>query len=394
MNTSDSPPLITLQPVSDLKNVWVAVLLDGEAPLGETDLARILKMPALRETLESVPCVVSVDLSQVTPALANELTPELVNRLVLRFPFPVGQDSAQHEKLAALRDAGFKLMASGLPAGSGALFPGITALSLDCPDNNLPAGYGDWLQRLPGPHLALGFTEAPSPGTCKFQWLTRRLTGGGIPTQKKSDPTTRSLLLKLLSLVTADAESEQIEALIKRDPNLSYHLLKLVNSVAFAPSKKITNFAQAITMLGRRQLQRWLQLLLYARSQGSDAASPLMPRAALRAGLMESLARRKGLSHEMQDHAFMTGMFSLLDVLFGSPLAEIITPLNLSDDVVQALTKGGGQLSDLLTAVKAGEGPPAPALDAALTTAAITHEDWASAMAEAMHWSVQISKEA
>lgn len=210
----------------------------------------------------------------------------------------------------------------------------------------------------------------------------------------KGDPTARSLLLKLLSLVTSDADSAEIEAVIKRDPNLSYQLLKLVNSVAFAPGKKITNFMQAIALLGRRQLQRWLQLLLYARPHGSPVASPLLPKAALRAGLMEALAKRDGLSHEMQDHAFMVGMFSLLDALFGQPLAEIITPLNLSEDIFLALTEGGGPLGALLAVIRAGEGLPTPELATRLEAAGISRETWAAALAEAVRWAVQVSREA
>ncbi len=215
-----------------------------------------------------------------------------------------------------------------------------------------------------------------------------------VPLMPKGDPTGRSLLLKLLSLVTSDADSAEIEAVIKRDTNLSYQLLKLVNSVAFAPNKKITNFAQAIAILGRRQLQRWLQLLLYARPHGSPVASPLLPRAALRASLMETIAKRQGLSHELQDHAFMVGMFSLLESLFGLPLVNIITPLNLSDDIIQALTGGAGQLGKLLLMVGESEAAPSPALAAGLEAAGLTRETWAAALVEAVRWTVQVSREA
>ncbi len=340
MNTSDTFPLITLQPVADSKNAWIALLLEGEIPFDSDALARILGEHTLAEIVESIDCVASVDPAGMDPALAGALSPTLLQHLMLRFPASASADPAHHDRLTALQKAGFRLVASG-------------------------------------------FTE-----TCIYAQAATR------PQPAKGGPMARALLLKMLSLVTTDADTADIEALIKRDTNLSYHLLKLVNSVAISPGKKITNFAQAIAMIGRRQLQRWLQLLLYARSQGSMLASPLMPRAALRASLMENLAKRKGLSRDQQDHAFMTGMFSLLDLLFGSPLAGIIAPLNLSEDVVLALTTGNGPFSSLLAAVKANEGRPSPALTDALAAAGIAHADWASALAEAMQWAVQISKEA
>jgi len=314
MNASAALPLITLQPVMDAKNAWIALLLEGDTPFACTSLGLLLSEPTLAELLASIDWIAAIDLTGADAALDAALTPALRQHLLTG---PI------HE-------------------------------------------------------LTQAATLSTSPAT---------------PTPK-GDPTTRALLLKMLSLVTTDADSADIEALIKRDTNLSYHLLKLVNSVAFSPGRKITNFAQAIAMIGRRQLQRWLQLLLYARSQGSTVASPLMPRAALRASLMENLAKSKGLPRDMQDHAFMTGMFSLLDLLFGSPLADIIAPLNLSEDVEQALTTGSGPFGNLLAAVKANEGPPTPALADALAAAGITNGDWASALAVAMQWAVQISKEA
>jgi EAL and modified HD-GYP domain-containing signal transduction protein len=141
-------------------------------------------------------------------------------------------------------------------------------------------------------------------------------------------------------------------------------------------------------------LQRWLQLLLYAQSQGNGSASLLLPRAALRAGLMEALAKHAGMQRGQQDHAFMIGMFSLLETLFGTPLAEIITPLNLAEEVVHALIDGSGPLGGLLNVVSTCEAAPSPALAQALATANIQNADWAAVLVEGARWAVQVSKEA
>lgn len=390
MNVPDPFPLIVLQPVSDFDHRWVALLLEADAPLNGAVLAHLLVDLRLAETLDCLACVAWVDPLAIDPALAAEIP---AAHVVLRFPLAAAVDPASQASLAALHAAGFRLMATGLPGQDSALFPGISALAITCPGHAMPAGFGEWLRKLPGPHLALGTTENVCPGFCKFHWLAGHLAGQ-VSSVTKGSPTTRGLLLKLLSLVTADADTAEIEAVIKRDPNLSYQLLKLVNSVAFAHSGKITNFTQAIALLGRRQLQRWLQLLLYARAQGSETASPLLPRAALRASLMEALAKRLRLTREQEDRAFMVGMFSLLESLFGLPLTEIVAPLNLAEEIVQALVGGTGALGGLLAVVTASEGGPSTALAQALAAAGIDNAGWAAALIEAACWTVQVSKEA
>lgn len=390
MNTETNFPLITLQPAFNAGNAWVALLLDAERPLDNAALAHVLKDFALADTLAEIPCVAQVDPLDVDPALASELPRD---RLILRFPLATGVDPASREALAALRKAGFGLMASGVPASDAQLAPEISALAVTCPGSSAPEGLIDWLRRLPGPHLALGTTDKVCPGFCKFHWLAGHYAGMAAPVVK-GDPTARSLLLKLLSLVTRDAESAEIEALVKRDANLAYKLLKLVNSVAFMPGRHIESFSQALVLLGRRQLQRWLMLLLFARPPGSEVASPLLPQAALRANLLEGIAKRKGLTRDDGDHAFMIGMFSLLDILFGMPLAEVVAPLNLADDVMQALLEGHGRFGPFLKAAKASESGPTPELAATLGGIGLSQEDWGAALIEAARWAVMVSKEA
>lgn len=337
MTTENRFPLVTLQPLTDASQAWVALLLCGERPLEAMSLTRMLSGFGLADVLADLPCVACIDLNGFDPAPLTSVA-SFASRLQLALTPAAAADPALEPIRAALLAAGFTLLSGG-----------------DVPQT----------------------VQAVAPE----------------PTQKKETPA-RGLLLKLMTLVTSDADADEIEAVIKRDPNLSYQLLKLVNSVAFAPGKKITSFGQAIAMLGRRQLQRWLQLLLYARQPGSLHASPLLPRAAQRAGLMEALAKRQGLAHEMQDHAFMVGMFSLLDQLFGIPVADVIGPLNLPDPVVQGLTTGEGTLGGLLAAVVAADGEVTPALAETVARLGISPEDWAAAQVEALRWAVQVSKEA
>lgn len=390
MDTDDRLPLITFQPVVDFNSKWVALLLESAVPLDGSALARLTALPGFGEIVAALPCVADANPDGIDPALAASLPP---GRLILRIPVSTAADATAHERLAALQSGGFGLMATGFPAAGATLFPGITSLAVTCPGHAMPAGFGDWLRLLPGPHLALGTTENVCPGFCKFHWLAGHLSGQH-PIRASSDPTSRSLLLRLLALVMQDADVSELETLFRRDTNLSYHLLKLVNSVAFAPSRRIDSFAQAIAMLGRRQLLRWLQLLLYVRPQGSTSASPLLPRAALRAGLMDALAQQAGLTREARDRAFMTGMFSLLDLLLGTPLDRIITPLGLPEEVTAALTGGKGTLGRSLSAIAAGEARDFTALAAALAEAGIAADDWRRAIVRAAGWAALVSQEA
>ncbi len=207
-----------------------------------------------------------------------------------------------------------------------------------------------------------------------------------------------AVLLKLLGQLTSDADTHDIEATLKHDPELSIQLLRLVNSVAFAPGKKITSFGQAIALLGRRQLQRWLQLLLYARRGGGDAGNPLLPRSAWRASLMEGLCRINGGDREAQDEAFMVGMFSLLDQLFGKPLTEILSSLQLAEDITAALLHHEGPLGPLLALVESADkdhcdGSELAAVAAALEQTSIGTEAWCGAQIAALRWALQVSRE-
>ncbi|UMR30302.1 HDOD domain-containing protein [Massilia sp. MB5] len=201
----------------------------------------------------------------------------------------------------------------------------------------------------------------------------------------------RGLALQLVQLVANDADTHEIEALLRRDPTLSYHLLKLVNSLGMGTGRRVTSFSQAILILGRQQLRRWLNLMLFAARDGDLRTAMLLARVSVRAMAMELLARRAGLDKHQQEQAFMTGMFSLLGALFGMPLAEVMQPLTIGESVKQALLAKQGELGTLLGLLEQAEHGDFSAVAASLQQLQLDAADFNAAVAEANQWMLSVT---
>ena len=167
-------------------------------------------------------------------------------------------------------------------------------------------------------------------------------------------------LLRLLTLLIQDADTAEIEKQLKQEPVLTVNLLRLTNSASSGLSTRITSLRHAISVLGRQQLMRWLQLLLYTGgASNASTNNPLLQLAATRGRMMELLA--EGLHTENRkdrdfvDQAFMTGILSLMPVLLGISITEVLAQLPLADRVQLALTEHSGALGRLLALVETTE---------------------------------------
>jgi EAL and modified HD-GYP domain-containing signal transduction protein len=243
---------------------------------------------------------------------------------------------------------------------------------------------------LQGVHLARNVDSADRLLECRaagFPWVCGQYPRFPGADDSKTDGTTRKRLLALLGLLARDADSVELEALIKQDPALSYHLLKLVNSASFAPGFSIDSFGHAIHLMGRRQLQRWLQLLLYARGQDDAALHPLLPMAAQRGAQMEALCKISGGDTLQQDLAFMVGVFSLLDVLLQMSMQEIVATLSLRIEVAMALQQRSGALGQMLALVE-----NADVTEEALACAGFGAELWWCSMLQACQYTIAIGR--
>jgi len=205
-----------------------------------------------------------------------------------------------------------------------------------------------------------------------------------------------SALMRLLGLVLSDAPNEEIESAFKHNPDLSLRMLRLVNSVATGVKTQITSLRHAITVLGRSQLQRWLQILMFSLGGAPDAEfpSPLLTLAATRGKLMELMAQELRPSDKrFQGQAFVTGILSLVSALFGMPIAEVIESFPLDAEVKSALLQRSGQLGSMLSLVESLEESDLTQIQRALMPLdQLAHGEVLKLQVDAMGWANSIGE--
>ena len=211
---------------------------------------------------------------------------------------------------------------------------------------------------------------------------------------KKLDHSQLSVM-KLLGLLLSDADTTELENALKPEPGLTVNLLRMTNSVGAGCREKITSLRHAITVLGRRQLQRWLQLLVFASGKQTGTANPLMMMAATRGRLMELLASELRASDKLfADQAFMVGIMSLMPALVGLPITDIVAPLGLSSEVRDALCTGEGELGSLKRLAESSEnGDLAELTDALAAFPELGARALNRAQTQALQWAFSIGQE-
>lgn len=171
--------------------------------------------------------------------------------------------------------------------------------------------------------------------------------------QAKTVRPSQAIIIQLINLVRRQASSAEIEDLLKKDPTLSFNLLRFINSSGFGLQCEITSFRHAVMILGLKKLFRWAALLLTtSRAGGSPPAVGTM--AVVRGRLMELLAQEL-LPQEECDNAFVVGVFSMLDTMLGMPLESALSSVALPESVVDALLHNRGVFAPFLALTKACE---------------------------------------
>lgn len=160
-------------------------------------------------------------------------------------------------------------------------------------------------------------------------------------------------VLDLLNLVSKDADNKAVEDGFKRDPALSFKLLRYINSVGFGLSCEIQSIRHALTILGTKQLYRWLTLLMV--TAGENSTNPALMKTAITRGRLTELLGEGYFEKADRDNLFIVGVFSLLDAMLEMPIEQVLEKVNLPEPVSEALLTQQGIYGPFLQLAKACE---------------------------------------
>ncbi len=158
-------------------------------------------------------------------------------------------------------------------------------------------------------------------------------------------------LINLLRMSIKEEDFSKIEEFLKANPDLSYNLLRYVNSPFFYLRQKISSIKQALSILGYRNLQKWIILQIFALSGIEVKHNPILERAIIRGKMMEVLTKKITKDFDMLDKSYLVGMLSLIGIAVGKNPEEVLEEINVSDDIKEAVLNYKGSLGKILQGI-------------------------------------------
>lgn len=161
----------------------------------------------------------------------------------------------------------------------------------------------------------------------------------------ESKEPTQFIILKLIQSIKNDESTKELELFIKRQPDLSFKLVKFFNNIRKFDIK-IESLMQIITLMGRDKLLRWLIVYLYSEVSVNPASETILKLAIKRAQKMEA-----EVEDRYKSKAYLAGMFSLLGSIFETDIKVLMEHVQMDKDIISLVVdKKGIFASSLLKA--------------------------------------------
>lgn len=216
-------------------------------------------------------------------------------------------------------------------------------------------------------------------------FITRRETLDN-PTMGPS----RTKVLDLMNRVRTGAEQPELAAQFRHDPALSVRLLRYVNSPGMGLMNKIGGIEQALMVMGQDKLYRWLTLILFTGGKAQELDQAVLENALVRGRMAEQLAGR-ALFAKARDEIFVAGLFSLLDVVMGMPMEQVLKQISLPAEITEAIVAQRGPYAPYLALAIACEQDDQSSIEALARQIGREVDDINAVHMDALLWAQQLS---
>jgi EAL and modified HD-GYP domain-containing signal transduction protein len=174
-----------------------------------------------------------------------------------------------------------------------------------------------------------------------------------IVSNKKIDPLMINYIQLIRQVSRTDVDFAYLARIIRRDVVLSYRLLRLVNSAYFGARHEVKSIRHALAILGLREIKKWISLLAMI-GITSGKSDEIIRTSLIRGRFLETFGARHCRSLD-SEQLFMSGLFSLLDVIMEMPMADVLPQLSGVTEIEEVLIESRGPIADILGIIAAYE---------------------------------------
>ena len=181
-----------------------------------------------------------------------------------------------------------------------------------------------------------------------------------------------------------EQDIKKITSIFEEDINLSFKLLRYVQSPIFKRDTVIQSIKQAIIVLGHQEVKRFISLLFTAQfSIGKPQALTAM---ALSRGRFCELMVNATMPINSQPSAFLIGLLSLIDAMVDGDLQELMDKLPLHDDMKNAIINRTGESAYFLKLCELFEKADPQNIEPFCQQINVDHEQSCRLFQDALNW--------
>lgn len=125
----------------------------------------------------------------------------------------------------------------------------------------------------------------------------------------------------------------EIERIIESDVDMSYKILKLVNT--FSLTSEVLSIRHAISILGLKEIDKWLNFIML-QNFTKEKPSELVKMSVIRSKFAELIAMNSNKRNQRYQ-ASLIGLFSLIDAILGKTKEKVLSEIPMTEDVKKAI---------------------------------------------------------